>query len=492
MMKTVIVPVPKKTIFPGTDESVTVQAVLSCPEKWAGQARAFVSYSASKGVLFRIVPADYSGKCIRLCETDGLPDAEGYEIVINGSETRIGSSSDKGICHGLATLLQIQITDRNDPYRITLPALEIYDAPDCEYRGLMVDLARFWHPYEYLTAFVDACWFYKISVLHLHFTDDQSYTLPSNIFPRLSTSGRSYSFEEIRRLCEYAKTRGVEIMPEIDVPGHNSGFTKGYPELFGVNGIICQHKDSVDAVAALFSELCDMFPYSGYIHIGGDEANLKNWLGCEKCMEYASSVGIDTGSGEEEICDRLYVNFIVRMAEAVKNKGRKPVVWEGFPKRMNGIVPKDITVMSWENYYQTTPDLLEAGFRIINCSWNPMYIVAPDVCWTPEEVSEWSIYRWRPVHPGSPFAGKTYVSEPSENVLGGQLLAWGDRVIDSYRGNENAGALKEATLIFERLPYLSQNTWNKQPDLLYNDISGSVRIAGEKFNELFEKRISEL
>ena len=106
------------------------------------------------------------------------------------------------------------------------------DAPDCSYRGMMVDLARNWHDFTYLISYVDMCYYYKISVLHLHFTDDQSYTLPSKRFPKLSTKGRSYTPEQIEALNQYAEARGIQLMPEIDVPGHCISFQKEYPDIF--------------------------------------------------------------------------------------------------------------------------------------------------------------------------------------------------------------------------------------------------------------------
>ena len=113
------------------------------------------------------------------------------------------------------------------------------------------------------------CYFYKVSVLQLHFTDDQSYTLPSKLFPKLSTENQSYTSTQIQGLVEYANARGVELMPEIDVPGHCRSFGEAYGDLFGTKGVICQHTDSMRAMKDLFAELCDMFPYSKYIHIGG-------------------------------------------------------------------------------------------------------------------------------------------------------------------------------------------------------------------------------
>ena len=245
------------------------------------------------------------------------------------------------------------------------------------------------------------------------------------------------------------------------MPGHMTSFARSYPELFGSRGIICQHEESVGALAALFKEVCELFPDSERIHIGGDEAVLKNWLDCPECMKYARSLGIDTETaGGEEICNELYVNFINKMAETVLEMGRRPVVWEGFPKEMNRKVSRRIDVMSWENYYQTTPELLDAGFNIINSSWNPMYIVAPDVKWSREEVNAWSVRRWTPVHRGSPFAGSSYECGPCRQIVGGQLQAWGDRIIAAYPDNIEEGVIEERRLVLERLPFLAEHTWN--------------------------------
>ena len=159
-------------------------------------------------------------------------------------------------------------------------------------------------------------------------------------------------------------------------------------------------------------------------------------------------------------------------------------MWEGFPKAANRSVPKYIEVMSWENFYQVTPDLLAGGFRIINCSWNPMYIVAPDVKWTPEEVCDWSIYKWRPVHPGSPYIGKLFECGPDKAVLGGQLLAWGDRVPAAYADNTEEGARVERALLAERLPYLAQNTWNTIARVEYNKLAGSVEMRAAQLDRI--------
>ena len=116
-------------------------------------------------------------------------------------------------------------------------------------------------------------------------------------------------------------------------------------------------------------------------------------------------------------------------------------------------------MMSWENYYQPTPDLLEGGFRIINCSWVPMYVVTPNTHWSQEAVFNWNIYSWKPVHGGSPYLDGLTV-EPTDQVMGGQLLAWGDAIMTAYADNLEEGIRQEQKLLLERLPALAENTWN--------------------------------
>ena len=274
-------------------------------------------------------------------------------------------------------------------------------------------------------------------------------------------------------------------MPEIDVPGHCVSFQQEYPELFGTDGILCQNEQSVSAMQSLFGELCRMFPASKYIHIGGDEAQIENWLKCPRCAEYAQSVGIDFQTEEQKLtAEKLYVNFIGKMAEAVFAAGKIPVVWEGFSEQVNDLVSREILVMSWENYYQVTPSLLGAGFRIINCSWNPMYIVTPEPAWPPREIYDWSVYKWKAVHPDSPYRGKELEIPPARQVLGGQLLAWGDRIAASYPTVEE-GVAAERRLLLERLPYLAENTWNRNKTISWEALSETAAALGARLESLY-------
>ncbi len=395
---------------------------------------------------------------VRFAADDTLP-AEGYRLTITEEGVTVHAADPLGAQNAAVTLVQLL---RADDHGMSLPIGTIEDAPDCSWRGVMIDLARDFHKLHILYEYVDMCRFYKIKYLHLHFTDDQSYTLPSRAYPNLSTAGRSYTEEQLRGVMAYARLRGVEIIPEIDVPGHCTSFAEAYGDIFGQDGIICLSDESMAGMRTIFTELCTLFADSTYIHIGGDEAAIEKWTTCEKCRSAFRARGVDVdGMETHALAEVMYATFIREMCEAVLSAGKIPVVWEGFAAEVNHLIPREAVVMSWENFYQTTPSLQAAGFRLVNCSWSPMYVVTPVAYWTPEQVWNWSVYKWNPVHPGSPYLGVGLEIEPTEQVEGGQLLAWGDHIVKQYE-NVAEGVREEQRLIEERTPALAEGTWHRQ------------------------------
>ena len=410
---------------------------------------------------------------------DASLPAEGYTLTVTAEGVAVKAADPVGAQHASATLVQIM------EYRdetLTLPAGEIADEPLCTWRTVMIDLARDWHELHVLYEYVDMCCFYKIRYLHFHFTDDQSYTIPSKAFPKLSTEGRHYTDEEIKALLAYAKSRGVQIVPEIDVPGHTSSFSAAYGDLFGRDGIICQSEESMEAMSTLFRELCELFSDSDYIHMGGDEAAIDRWTTCDKCLDAFRQNGVEVDkylSDDKErhnLAEIMYATFVKRICEVILSCGKTPVVWEGFHEDTNYLIPRDALIVSWENYYQTTPQLLNAGFRIVNGAWKPMYIVTPAVHWAPEEVYNWSIYSWGAIHPGSPYHKESLTIEPTTQVEGGMLLAWGDQIMATYP-NLPEGVREEQRLVEERAICLTENVWNREKPLTWDEFKPKMEAV---------------
>lgn len=479
-----LIPVPKqihgKINKNNEYKALEYKATISCfEENWNQAENAFCEYSEKiHGINF----TKSNDAEVQLIKDQGI--SKGAYKIESGKKVIIYASDENGLNYALAMLLQMLQKSDNGIY---IPTVKISDYADSSYRGMMVDLARNWHDLKYLLNYVDMCYYYKINVLHLHFTDSQSYTLPCDTYPDLPTENRHYTKDQISTLVEYSHARGVELMPEIDVPGHCESFQKKYHDIFGLGGIIHQHENSFEALEGIFNELCDMFPYSKYIHIGGDEATISKWLSCAKCKKYAEDHGIDTSIKDTDLLqEQMYAHFVTRLANVVFENGRTPIVWEGFSSKVNDLVSKDIIVMSWENYYQPTPQLIEAGYKIINCSWVPLYIVTPDVHWSQKEVFNWNIYSWKPVHGGSPYPNGLKI-EPTDQVLGGQILAWGDKIMTEYK-NVDDGVKEEMRLLLERLPALSENTWNVKNTRDYDEFKKAFSKTNGDLTKVLKTR----
>ncbi len=393
-----------------------------------------------------------------------------YDGALKEGEYRI-SCSDKGLFayagerkgagYALTTLAQLISFSDNG---FVCPEVEIQDSPDRDFRALMIDLARKWHPFPTLLEYVDLCWFYKIRYLHLHFVDDQSYTLPSKQFPKLPTQGRSYTFDEIKELNSYAESRGVELIPEIEVPGHAKATVLAYPELFGHTGdaldpacgrLICVGKKSImDTLSCMTDEVISMFPHSEYFHIGGDEAPIRAWDTCDDCKAYMQEQSV---SGVYA----LYTDFIKKMTDLVLAKGKTPIVWEGFPKEGAEKLSRDIIVSVFESRYHISPELLDEGFKMVNASWQPLYIV-PTRHWTPEEIYEWNVFRWQNWWSESKAYENPIELSPNKNVLGGELCAW------------ECTYEQEIGVVRENLAALAERTWNIAPIISTEDFRRSL------------------
>ena len=135
-----------------------------------------------------------SGAAIVFEKTESL-EKEAYQIKAGGGKLIVMASDEAGAQNAVATIVQMEEAAEGG---LKIPECTINDEPDCEFRAVMVDLARAWHEPHYIYEYIDMCRFYKIRYLQLHFTDSQLYTLPAKAFPDLPTPGRSYTEEEIK------------------------------------------------------------------------------------------------------------------------------------------------------------------------------------------------------------------------------------------------------------------------------------------------------
>jgi hexosaminidase len=343
---------------------------------------------------------------------------EAYRVEVHRGAATLSAATLTGAAHAASMFFQLIEVDGA---RVTVPDCLVEDAPDTAWRGVMLDLARKYLPLQAVLRTVDLCWLTRCNRLHLHFTDNEAYRLPSEAFPKLPHAD-AYTKEELRYLTQYAAARGVMVVPEIEMPGHAQALTAAYPECFGSNAsaVCAGHSGLFEQMETLLREVAALFPDSPYLHIGGDEVDVRLWITCEECAAYMEKEGI-------EDVYTLYAHCIERFTKTVLAIGKTPIVWEGFPAKGGENIPRETIVMAFESLYQTAPELLEAGFRIINASWMPLYVVPAGLhhpSANPAAVYAWNTYRWDNWWTRSRAWPDGIEIEPTDRVLGAQVCMW--------------------------------------------------------------------
>ena len=463
-----IIPMPKKVELKGGEnyETYVVAPTVSFAPRFTKFIDAF-KLNVSK--IHGITLIDGDGGIV--LELDPSLNGEAYKIVCTEKGIVASAGTEDGIGNALATLFQMI---ENKDGKILVPAYTIEDCPDSPYRALMIDLPGY-NTFEQICHFVDVCHLYKIKYIHFHFADNGGYCLPSKKFPKLPTKDHSFSFEQVEALRKYCTERNVEIIPEIDVPGHATYLNVAYPELFSdtpIEGearadLMCIGKEGVfDSIREIFSEVIDMFPESRYFHIGGDEAIIEAWNNCVDCKAYMEKNDIPNVKA-------LYTHSIKLLTDMVIDLGRTPIVWEGFPREGAEQISRKVIVTAWESLYHLPNELLEEGFTVTNSSWMPLYIVHPNSShaklvpgwrWYPKDIlCDWNLYTWKNWWDQSYAYEKPIVVEPTDKVIGATFCAWLIEYEYSLLG------------VRENLPAMCERIWNVNSTFDINDFEESLK-----------------
>lgn len=292
-------------------------------------------------------------------------DKEDYHLMVTSNSIHI-KGGEAGVFYALQTLGQI-IEQQGD--EILVPCCFIKDSPRFGYRGLMLDVGRYFYSVEYVKQFIDLMSLYKFNTFHWHLTEDQGWRIEIKSHPELTKKaawrnstqthrdktqdnvphGGFYTQEQIREVVQYAGERYITVIPEIEMPGHARAALSVYPHL-GCTGekptrnewgvfpeIYCAGNDTVFAfLEDVLAEVIELFP-SEYIHIGGDEAKKDIWKKCTKCQQRIKNEGL---SNEKE----LQSYFIKRIETYLNSKGKNIIGWDEI---LEGGLAPNATVMSW-------------------------------------------------------------------------------------------------------------------------------------------------
>ncbi len=405
-------------------------------------------------------------KAAILFEIDSSLGPDAYHLSIE-EKVLLKGGSYQALAMAKNTLLQLV---KQNEKGLILPALIIKDEPDAAYRGLLIDLARKWHSLATVKQLIDLAAFYKVNYLHLHFTDYQSYTLPSKHYPKLATPSRHYSVEELREMEAYSQLRGVTIIPEIDVPGHSSPFVKKYPEIFAIQDTVNNpyiinmgRAEVYQALDLLIGEVLSIFTATPYFHIGGDEAYFAKVLEDSDVQAYMAEHQL----GE---IHELYRHFLIRMNTIVKKHGKQMCVWEGFSRQGNISIPKDILVFEFETNKYLPNDLVEDGYTVVNTSWKPLYVVNQKK-WSPKTIYNWNIWRWENWWDRVPSFTPIQL-KPSPKIIGAEMCAW-----------EQPDSV-EIPSIRKRLPSMMERIWNQEEKIPYEQFATYLEQTDQRLSKL--------
>lgn len=319
------------------------------------------------GVQINIEQSDFKNRIQFVLDTT-IINPEGYTIEVESELIKISSSTEKGIFLGMQTIFQMispNIKSAKSGNSFTIPCSIIKDEPAFSWRGLNLDCARHFMEKDFIKRYIDILAYYKFNTFHWHLTEDQGWRIEIKKYPKLteigawrketddSTYGGFYTQEDIKEIVEYAESRFINIVPEIEMPGHSLASLASYPENsctggpFEVTNIWGVHKDIYCAgreetftfLQNILDEVIELFP-GKYIHIGGDEAPKDRWKECSKCQARIKSEGL---KDEHE----LQSYFIKRIVNYLHSKGKEVIGWEEI---LEGGLAPGVIVQSWLGY----------------------------------------------------------------------------------------------------------------------------------------------
>ena len=400
-------------------------------------------------------------------------DAEAYTLEASAAGLRIRGATAAAVLWGVQTVrqllpLEFETARGARPSRWTIPALRIEDRPRFAWRGSMIDAARHFLPLADVKRHIDLLSRYKLNVLHWHLTDDQGWRLEIARAPRLTQrggwrteatgerTGGFYSRRDIREAVEYARQRGVTIVPEIEMPGHASAALASYPKLGCTNGpravphswgvfadIYCVGKEETFTfLFGVLDEVVALFP-APFVHVGGDEVPLDRWRSCPECARVMVRESLpDVGA--------LQGWFLRRIGAHLASRGRTLIAWD---EGLEAGMPSGGIVQSWRDS-SFTRKAAAAGHRVIASPSEWAYFDR-----SPGELTLAHVAAFEPVPAG-------WDSTLAKRVLGSEVTLWSEHITSGTNLD---------LMVLPRLLAFADVVWGARPvaiDDLQRRISG--------------------
>jgi hexosaminidase len=365
-----------------------------------------------------------------------VDEDESYRLIVTPADVHLDAPNPLGILHGLQTFLQLVGIG---PDGFVVPSITIEDRPRFPWRGLLIDVSRHFMPVEVLERNLDGMEALKLNVLHWHLSDDQGFRAESRRFPKfqeLSSEGMYYTQQQIRALIQYARDRGIRVVPEFDMPGHSTSWFAAYPELASAPGPYqIEHKwgifdpamdpsreETYHFLNSFLGEMAQLFP-DRYFHIGGDEVNGKQWDKSNKIHEFMLKRGIKDNHA-------LQAYFSQRLQILVSKHGKMMTGWDEI---LQPDLPKQAVIQSWRGQ-ASLAEAARQGYRGLLS--NGYYL---------DHMQPASFH-----YSVDPLGGDaaTLTKEDKQRVLGGEACMWAEFVTPS---NIDARIWPRAAVVAERL-----------------------------------------
>jgi hexosaminidase len=429
----------------------------------------------ARGTGYRVTVAaraPRSGDIVLALDRAAGDGPEAYTLTVSPTGVRIAAPKAEGVLWGVQTLRQLLPPAFDSaagarPSSWTVPAVTIRDAPRFGWRGAMLDAGRHFFPAPFVKRFVDLLSHYKLNVLHWHLTDDQGWRLQIRRYPRLTAVGAwrtepdgtryggFYTQREVRDVIEYARLRGVTVVPEIEMPGHSVAAIASYPWL-GCTGdsipvanrwgvfpdVYCPRPRTFAFLRHVLDEVVALFP-SRYVHIGGDEVPKDRWKACADCQALMQSEGL---RNEAE----LEGWFIERIGRYLASRGRRLVGWDEITE---GRLALDAVVEVWRNA-ATTDSVARMGHDVVASPSSDVYLDH-----SPGDLTLARVYAFDPVPAGLPAA-------QAARILGGEAPLW----------SEGITPVNFDLMAFPRLLAFAEALWTRGPRDL---VEFRRRLAGD-------------
>ena len=493
----------KSGSFKLTDETEVLydKDSQSAAEQLADYLRPATGYKLQTGMIRRSAL-----NCIMLHLDPAIKSEEGYVLSVMSGRVALTARTEAGLFYGVQTLRQLlPVEIYNDSVtqaKWRLPCVTIKDSPSYKWRGMMLDVSRYFFDKEYVIRYMEMMAMHKLNRLHLHLVDDPGWRVEIAKYPKLTEIGGFrgegankyggyYTKEDIAEIVERANRLHIEIIPEIELPAHCQSALAAYPWLgctdeqfemptkcYISREIMCAGKESTyQFLEDVMTEVVEMFP-GRFIHVGGDEAKFDRWKQCEHCKKKMSEENLKDYKDLQGYMTRRIEKFLFE-------KGRRLIGWDEI---LDGGLAPNATVMTWHRP-KTAVKAAKGGNNVVMALTGHAYFDTPEsklpgeppaATWL-APISLRKAYEWEP-------APTSLNAQEKKFILGAHGCLWTDRFMhnpilqDLPVMDENRSFKYVDYLSLPRMAALAEVTWTPQDIRSWDDFASRQAVQYNRYS----------